>query len=172
MTKKKVKKGPRPTPKQVRAMRRLTSFGVMFERRKPITETRQGKKVRYPGKKIITSVRRFGSENEANRHGKRFMRIEKHVAYKVILVRKSPNAWVNLRSGKTNPARKVRQAKPPGPFSKRPTTSATPSRSTPVGGSSTRICAAPRPRHRIWLWSSASSASSGPTAEGSRKSLI
>lgn len=96
-----------PTTQQKRALRRSTSFGVVFERRKAITQYRDEngnlKSVRSPGRVTFTSARRFGSENEAKRHGKRFMRLENHRSFKVITVKLAPNAWVNLRTGKTNP---------------------------------------------------------------------
>jgi hypothetical protein len=96
-----------PTPEQRRAMRRKTSFGVVFIRRSPIDEVKNKNgdwvKARSPGKPEVTSLRRFGSVAEAKRHGSRFKRIENHKGFKVIVVKKSPNAYVNLRTGKTNP---------------------------------------------------------------------
>ncbi len=93
----------RPTAAQARALRRKTSFGVVFTRNKEITETRDGKKVRFPGKLKVTSLRRFGSASEATTHGKRFKRLEGHASFTVVPVKKAPNAWVNLKTRKTNP---------------------------------------------------------------------
>lgn len=98
------KKAIKPTEQQVRALRtRKTSFGVEFTRRKAITQTRQGEKVRAPGKLVVVSVRRFGSEKEAKIHAKRFARLEKHREFRVVLLKLRPNAWVNFKTGKTNP---------------------------------------------------------------------
>jgi hypothetical protein len=106
--KKSTKKVAKPTPAQAKALRsRKTSFAVIFERRKAITQAK-GKdgalvKARAPGKLTVTSLRRFGSESEAKRHGKRFTKIEDHKGFSVKLVKLRPNAWVNARTGKTNP---------------------------------------------------------------------
>lgn len=87
--------------------RRKTSFGVLFQRRKAITKIkdRSGKRVaaRAAGEFVVTSPRLFSTSAEANHHGKRFARIEGHKAYWVTFVEKAPNAWVNFKTGKTNP---------------------------------------------------------------------
>lgn len=89
------------------AMRRTTSFGVLFVRGKSITKIRNpnGKLVeaRNAGEPVVVSVRRFASVNEAAHHGKRFKKIEGHKSFHVIFVNAKPNAWVNEKTGKTNP---------------------------------------------------------------------
>jgi hypothetical protein len=90
-----------------RLRRQKTSFGVLFVRAKAITTVRNAKNARVPapspGSLVVTSARRFGTSKEAQHHGKRFKRIEKHQAFHVIFVEKGPNAFVNFATGKTNP---------------------------------------------------------------------
>lgn len=96
-----------PTPAQKRSFRRKTSFGVRFLRSKAISDVQNAKgdwvRARAPGKTEVLSVRRFGSEAEARIHGRRFTRIEGHKAFKVVVLKLKPNAWVNLKTKKTNP---------------------------------------------------------------------
>ena len=104
---KKVKKFAPPAAIAKALRTRKTSFGVRFERRKAITTIKNSDgervKARNPGKDYVVSARRFCTESEAKRHGKRFMRIEGHKAFSVIALKQKPNAWVNPRTGKTNP---------------------------------------------------------------------
>ena len=97
----------KPTAAQKRALRRKTSFGVKFLRSKCIYEVENASgrlvKARAPGKMEVISVRRFGSEQEARIHGRRFTRIEGHKGFKVVVLKLKPNAWVNLKTKKTNP---------------------------------------------------------------------
>lgn len=97
----------KPTAEQVRALKRKTSFGVKFTRRKAIRKARgaNGKLVQAiaPGRDTFVSSRRFGSQKEAVIHGSRFMRIERHRAYVIVELNLKPNAWVNLKTKKTNP---------------------------------------------------------------------
>lgn len=96
----------KPTASQRAAFRRNSSFGVLFVRSAPIQEvvTNSGwKAARNAGKHVTLSVRRFGSAKEASTHGKRFKRLEGHAAFYVVLQDSTPNAWVNLKTGKTNP---------------------------------------------------------------------
>lgn len=87
--------------------RRKTSFGVVFVRSRPIRKVkdRDGKLVlaRNSGEVVVPSQRLFATDKEASHHGKRFVRLEGHRSFFVTFVRKSPNAWVNFKSGKTNP---------------------------------------------------------------------
>lgn len=97
-----------PTAAQARALRtRKTSFGIVYFRSKAIktVKNKNGDRVaaRSPGKLEVPSARRFGSEKEANRHARRFVKIEGHKGYKIKQVNKRPNAWVNLKTGRTNP---------------------------------------------------------------------
>lgn len=91
-----VKSGDKPSPDQSKRMKIAKSFGVYFERRKAL------KKVRSPGL-VCKSLRRFGSRKEALQHGKRFTRIHKHKGFKIVVLNQRPNAWINWRTGKTNP---------------------------------------------------------------------
>lgn len=100
------KKTPKPTAAQRAAFRRSTSYGVLFVRSKPITKAKGATgttTARDPGEVVVESVRRFGSAKEATIHGKRFKRIEKHQSFFVTFTNQKPNAWVNYRTGKTNP---------------------------------------------------------------------
>lgn len=72
------------------------SFGVHFERSKVL------RKVRSPGG-INRSLRRFGTQKEAVQHGKRFTKIHHHKGFTIVRVSKRANAWINWRTGKTNP---------------------------------------------------------------------
>lgn len=96
----------KPTKEQRDALRRKTSFGVLFIRKAAIKKS-LGKNgytaARNAGRVDVVSARRFGSQKEALHHGKRFKRIEGHVAFYVIQVNAKPNAWVNWNTGKTNP---------------------------------------------------------------------
>lgn len=96
----------KPTKAQRDALRRKTSFGVLFVRSKAITEAagaRGWTKARNAGSLVTLSVRRFGTAKEASIHGKRFKRLEGHQAFYVVLQDAQPNAWVNLKTGRTNP---------------------------------------------------------------------
>jgi hypothetical protein len=109
-TKRPVKKAAKgtPTPSQARALRtRTTSFGVRFTRANSITRAHNSKgewvDARSPGKLTFLSVRRFCTEKEAQRHGRRFAKKHGHQKFEVVALKKRPNAWVNWKTGKTNP---------------------------------------------------------------------
>lgn len=106
-TKKKACVCAKPTKAQRNALRRKTSFGVRFFRRKAIKTVKnaRGERIaaRSAGKDSFVSVRRFGSESEAKIHGRRFTRIERHKGFEVVALKLKPNAWVNLKTKKTNP---------------------------------------------------------------------
>lgn len=53
--------------------------------------------------KLNPSKRRFASQAEADHHGARFRRIEKHLGYYVTVTSDPVNAYVNKVTGKTNP---------------------------------------------------------------------
>lgn len=92
-----VKSGDRPNCEQAKLMKsQRFSFTVHFERNKVL------RKVRSPGA-VCKSLRRFTSRKEAIQHGKRFSRIHRHKGYEVVRVAKRANAWINWRTGKTNP---------------------------------------------------------------------
>lgn len=93
-----VNRGDRPSPNQAKLIQSQNfSFGVYFERRKAL------RKVRCKGL-INKSTRRFSSAKEANQHGKRFAKIHKHVGFTVVKLGQKANAWINWKTGKTNPA--------------------------------------------------------------------
>lgn len=96
-----------PTAAQQRAFRRSTSFGVLFIRGRSINQVRDANgnwvMSRYPDQPVVLSVRRFGSQEEATIHGRRFKKLEGHKNFFVVLQNSKPNAWVNLKTGKTNP---------------------------------------------------------------------
>jgi len=100
-------KEAKPTPQQRRALRRKTSFGVKFTRRRAIERVKNARgdwvNARSPGKLTFVSARRFGSEQEAKIHGRRFTRIEGHQKFEVVALKLKPNAWVNLKTKRTNP---------------------------------------------------------------------
>ncbi len=97
----------KPTQAQRASFRRSTSYGVLFVRSKLITKAlgAAGKFVpaQNAGEPVTLSARRFGSIREASLHGKRFKRIEGHKAFHVVVNDRKPNAWINYRTGKTNP---------------------------------------------------------------------
>ncbi len=68
------------------------SYGVNFLRRKPVK-----------GVMVNVSQRRFSSVKEAAQHGKRFAAKHRHQAYFVTVTQQRANAWVNWKTGKTNP---------------------------------------------------------------------
>lgn len=89
--------GDRPSPEQARLIKTQSfSFTVHFERAKSL------RKVRSPGM-VCRSLRRFGSRKEAEQHGKRFTKLHRHQGFQVVKVYQRANAWVNWRTGKTNP---------------------------------------------------------------------
>lgn len=98
----------KPTAAQARALRsQKTSFGILFVRTTPIetVRDRHGEWVaaRKPGKHGVLSVRRFATDKEAVRHARRFTRLHGHETFAVVALKQRPNAWVNARTGKTNP---------------------------------------------------------------------
>lgn len=79
------------------------SFGVKFTRRKYIKQIKGPKGwVDSPGN-FRVSERRFATSKEANHHGKRFVEIEGHKSYSVFRSKDKVNAYVNWKTGKTNP---------------------------------------------------------------------
>jgi hypothetical protein len=78
-------------------------FGVVFERAKYLNQVRGPRGwVDSPGLRV-TSTRRFKTPAEAFQHAKRFNRIEGHVGFTVTVQAGRPNAYINWRTGKTNP---------------------------------------------------------------------
>ncbi len=92
-----VESGDRPSPAQQKLMKsQKFSYQATFVRRKALRKVKQKGEIR-------TSSRRFSSLKEATQHAKRFSKIHRHRSYKVARVNKRANAWVNWRTGKTNP---------------------------------------------------------------------
>jgi hypothetical protein len=88
---------------QRKVIGRSKSFGVKFNRRKYINKIKGPKGwVACPGL-VRESQRRFATIKEANHHGQRFVEIENHKSYSVFTSKDKVNAYVNWRSGKTNP---------------------------------------------------------------------
>jgi hypothetical protein len=89
-----VERGEIPSPEQAKLMKNQKhSYGVTFVR----SEEKKGQKV-------LHSDRRFSSRKEAEQHGKRFAKKHNHEEFSVCIVQKKANAWVNWKTGKTNPA--------------------------------------------------------------------
>jgi len=85
--------GEIPSPEQAQRMKaQVHSYGVTFVRSKP-----------RKGVLVLHSERRFSSLKEAHHHGKRFTKKHNHAEYSVCIVQKKANAWVNWKTGKTNP---------------------------------------------------------------------
>lgn len=92
-----VESGDSPSPAQAALIKSQPySYGVHFERKKVL------RKVKSPGA-ICVSVRRFTSRKEADQHGRRFAKKHGHKGYDVVRTNKRANAWVNWKTGKTNP---------------------------------------------------------------------
>ena len=49
------------------------------------------------------SSRRFGSQEEATHHALRFVAKENHAGFYTVKSHQRPNAWVNWKTGLTNP---------------------------------------------------------------------
>lgn len=93
----KVHDGYAPAPAIARLIaKQAFSFGVTFLRRKAL------RKVTQPGLKR-KSTRRFATRKEAEQHGRRFQRKHGHKSFVIAKVAKRANAWINWRTGKTNP---------------------------------------------------------------------
>ncbi len=89
--------GDKPVPAIARKINNQKfSFGVKFTRKKVL------RKVKNPGL-TFTSQRRFATKAEASTHGRRFQKKHGHKSFEVVRVNKRANAWVNPRTGKTNP---------------------------------------------------------------------
>lgn len=89
-----VARGDIPNAEQAELMKtQKFSFSVVFQRRKA-----------NKGKVIKESVRCFTTRQEADHHGERFTAKHNHVGWDVVRVNKKANAWVNWKTGKTNPA--------------------------------------------------------------------
>lgn len=87
--------GEIPSPEQAELIKKQAhSYGVTFVRRK----------ANKKGQLVLHSDRRFSSREEAEHHGKRFSKKHKHAEFSVCIVQKKANAWVNWKTGKTNPA--------------------------------------------------------------------
>jgi hypothetical protein len=93
-----------PTPaQQDKIDNQQFSFGIRFIRAKALTEVKgPGGWVPSPGLTVV-SERTFGTKSEATNHAKRFRDIEGHYGFEIIEVDSPPNAWVNEKTGKTNP---------------------------------------------------------------------
>lgn len=79
------------------------SYGVKFTRRKYLNKIKGPRGlVSCPGD-FRVSDRRFATLKEANHHGKRFVEIENHKSYSVFRSNDKVNAYVNWKTGKTNP---------------------------------------------------------------------
>jgi len=93
----KVETGEHPSPSQKKLIDSQDfSYGVHFLRRKAL------KKGKSPGS-VCVSQRRFSSLKEAKQHGVRFTKKHKHQSFAVTIVSKRANAWINWKTGKTNP---------------------------------------------------------------------
>lgn len=89
-----VESGESPSPEQAkRIAAQAHSYGVTFVRRKA---NKRGELVKH-------SARRFSSRKEAEQHGKRFATKHRHAEFSICIVQKKANAWVNWKTGKTNP---------------------------------------------------------------------
>lgn len=89
-----VETGEIPSPEQAKRMKaQVFSYSVTFVRRKA-----------RKGKTVLHSVRRFSSRKEAEHHGKRFTKKHNHSEFSVCIMQQKANAWVNWKTGKTNPA--------------------------------------------------------------------
>ncbi len=53
--------------------------------------------------KVVVSQRRFSSSKEAKQHGTRFTAKHAHKDFAVVRINKRANAWINWKTGKTNP---------------------------------------------------------------------
>lgn len=92
-----VEAGDRPAPDiAARIKSQRFSFTVEFTRKKEL------RKVKKKGL-IFTSDRRFSSAKEANHHGSRFAKKHGHREFHVVKVGQRANAWINWKTGKTNP---------------------------------------------------------------------
>ncbi len=74
-----------------------TSFAVSFVRKNQL----EGGNVK--AHRLNPSKRRFATEAEAELHGARFKKIEKHLGFYVTKTNDPVNAYVNKITGKTNP---------------------------------------------------------------------
>lgn len=89
-----IESGDRPSPEQAKRIATQDhSYGVTFVRR-------QARK----GKLVLTSKRRFSSKKEAEQHGRRFQKKHRHQEFSVCIQHAKANAWINWKTGKTNPA--------------------------------------------------------------------
>jgi hypothetical protein len=79
------------------------SFGVEFTRARYLNQIRGPRGwVDSPGR-LRRSERRFATRKEAEHHGKRFTKIEGHKSFRVFESNDPVNAYVNWKTGKTNP---------------------------------------------------------------------
>ncbi len=86
--------GEIPSPAQQKLIEtQKFSYGVNFLRSKPVK-----------GKSVFVSTRRFGTKKEAAHHGARFAKKHNHKDFSVVVLNERPSAWVNWKTGKTNPA--------------------------------------------------------------------
>lgn len=102
----KVKRGKKYAPtaeQQDRIDNQGFSFGIRFIRAKKLSEVKGPSGWEPSPGLTVVSARTFGTKEEAEVHAKRFQKIEGHFGYEVIEVDGGPNAWVNEKTGKTNP---------------------------------------------------------------------
>jgi hypothetical protein len=93
-----------PTPaQQKRIEKQRFSWGIRFKRSKKIDEIRTKDGWARKSGSFRVSDRLFGTRDEARIHAKRYLKIEGHKSFEVYKVSKRPNAWVNQKTGKTNP---------------------------------------------------------------------
>ncbi len=97
-----VEQGDVPAPAIASAIKsQRFSFGVLFKRRKALNKPKNRKKGI-----TFTSDRRFSSAKEANQHGRRFTVKHRHSGYQVVFFQsKKANAWINWKTGRTNPVK-------------------------------------------------------------------
>lgn len=92
------------THKQAWALlRQKFSFSVKFTRNPKIKEVLDSQGSWVPATKQFVSGRRFGTSGEATKHGRRFAKLEGHKSFRIVKVSDKPNAFVNTKTGRTNP---------------------------------------------------------------------
>lgn len=74
-----------------------TSFAVNYVRTKDLANGAVTANKRNP------SVRRFGTAEEAQHHALRFVEKQGHLGFYITSAKARPNAWVNEKTGLTNP---------------------------------------------------------------------
>lgn len=79
------------------------AYGVKFVRAKKLAKIKGVTGWESKPGLVRVSERLFGTRDESLTHARRFVKIYSHKSYKVMKVNKRPNAWVNEKTGKTNP---------------------------------------------------------------------